>query len=388
MNQILQGNAATILKTIETETIDLVYLDPPFFTQRKHQLKNRKNEVYEFSDSWKSLNEYKNLIKNTLKECQRILKPQGSIFLHCDKTAAHHIRLLLDEVFGAMHFQSEIIWTYRRWSNAKKGLLNAHQNIFFYSKTEYFTFNPIFTHYSPTTNLDQILQDRIRNAEGKAAYKVDQNNETVLSKTKKGVPLSDVWEIPLLNPKAKERVGYPTQKPVLLLQRIIELVTNEGATVLDPMCGSGTTGVAANSLNRNFIGIDASPKAIELTQRRLEQMIISSSQVAKKGKAAFWNKSNIENAILQSIHAFPVQRNNGIDGFLKEFINGKPVPIKIQKDNEDLKTAYDKLVKATQHNRYDKKILIQTKNDNFLSNIPPNILIINSLNLSIQLKLI
>jgi len=387
MNQILQGNAIDTLKNVLSDTVDLVYLDPPFFTQRKHQLKNKSNQSFEFDDHWNSLNDYKIFIKSILIECYRVLKSTGSIFLHCDKTAAHHLRIILDDVFGAHHFQSEIIWTYRRWSNAKKGLLNSHQNIFFYSKTANYTFCPIYTDYSPATNLDQILQDRIRNAEGKSAYKVDADNQTVISKAKKGVPLSDVWDIPFLNPKAKERVGYPTQKPVFLLQRIIEIATHEGDTVLDPMCGSGTTGVAAKSLNRNFIGIDVNPNAIELTKKRLEEMVISGSKVMAKGKQYFFQKSNRETAILEIINAFPVQRNTGIDGFLKDFVNEKPVPIKIQKASETLKIAYNKLQKATWHSRYELKVLIRTIDKEANFEMSDDVILLDALDLSINRQL-
>jgi site-specific DNA-methyltransferase (adenine-specific) len=138
----------------------------------------------------------------------------------------------MDKVFGRENFQSEIIWSYKRWSNAKKGLLNAHQVIFFYSKTKNFKFNTLYTDYSATTNLDQILQDRERDENGKSVYKKDENGNVVLGKEKKGVPLSDVWEIPYLNPKAKERTGYPTQKPVLLLNQILNIVTHEGDLVV------------------------------------------------------------------------------------------------------------------------------------------------------------
>ena len=145
------------------------------------------------------------------------------------------MKIVLDEIFGVANFQSEIIWTYKRWSNSKKGLLNNHQSIFFYSKTKNFKFNTIYTDYSETTNVDQILQDRIRDEKGKSRYKVDENGRVVMGKAKKGVPLSDVWEIPYLNPKAKERVGYPTQKPIILLEQIIKLVTDENDVVLDPL---------------------------------------------------------------------------------------------------------------------------------------------------------
>jgi len=116
-------------------------------------------------------------------------------------------------VFGVENFQSEIIWVYRRWSSSKKGLLNAHQTIYFYSKTKNFKFNTLYTDYSPTTNIDQILQARARNEKGKAVYRRDQNGDIVIGKEKKGVPLSDVWNIPFLNPKAKEESDTQHRNP-------------------------------------------------------------------------------------------------------------------------------------------------------------------------------
>ena len=106
-------------------------------------------------------------------ECSRVLKKTGSIFLHCDRSASHHLRIALDNVLGANNFQSEIIWAYKRWSNAKRGLLNAHQVIYFYSKTTDFKFNHIFEDYSPTTNIDQIFQKRMRDENGKTKYKTN-----------------------------------------------------------------------------------------------------------------------------------------------------------------------------------------------------------------------
>src|SRR6266576_7316412 len=129
----------------------------------------------------------------------------------------------------------------------------------------------LYTDYSPITNIDQILQERERDENGKSAYKKDGEGKVVLGKEKKGVPLSNVWEIPYLNPKATERAGYPTQKPVLLLEQIIEIATDKGDVVLDPMCGSGTSLVAAALLERHWIGIDTEPKAIELTKARLDK---------------------------------------------------------------------------------------------------------------------
>lgn len=118
-----------------------------------------------------------------------------------------------------------------------------------------------------------------------------------------------------MNPKAKERTGYPTQKPVLLLNQILNIATDEGDLVLDPFCGSGTTCVSAKSLNRQFIGIDISMDAVELANSRLKEMIISESNLLKKGANEYQEKTEKELDILQNINAFPVQRNIGIDGF-------------------------------------------------------------------------
>lgn len=198
----------------------------------------------------------------------------------------------------------------------------------------------------------------MKDANGKTKYKKNDTNSIELINEKHGVPLSDVWNIPYLNPKANERVGYPTQKPILLLERIISLSTDFNGTVLDPFCGSGTTLVAAKLLNRKYIGIDISEEAIKLSKNRLKNPIKSESNLLKLGKKAYLNQNAEIEKILKSIGAIPVQRNKGIDGFLS--INGsvKPIPIKIQEENEILETALTSLIKASKKNGFSTKILI------------------------------
>ena len=369
---LLLGDCLKKMKNFISDSVDLIYLDPPFFTQIKQVLKDKSLKEYSFNDNWVSIDEYKIFIKARLIECKKVLKETGSIFLHCDKTASHHLRILLDEVFGRDNFQSEIIWNYKRWSNAKKGLLNAHQVILFYSKTKDFTFNTLFTDYSETTNIDQIFQKRKRDKNGKTVYQKHENGKCKLMEQKKGVPLSDVWEIPYLNPKAKERVGYPTQKPILLLERIIQIASNEGETILDPFCGSGTTLVAAKLLNRKYIGIDISQDAIELSSKRLEKPVKSESLLLKKGKAAYINQDSSILDILGVIEAEPVQRNKGIDGFLK--INGKmkPIPVRIQRNSETIEYAKKQLRNAIAKNGFQTAILYKTtdKTENTLFVMP------------------
>ena len=253
---LYNSDCLKVMRGLSSDSIDMIYLDPPFYTQRVQSLSDRNGRKYEFADTWDSLGDYLSFMRVRIEEMKRILKPTGGVFLHCDTSASHYLRILLDEIFGVDNFRSEIIWTYKRWSNSKKGLLPAHQTIFYYTKGKNYKFNIIYGNYSATTNLDQILQERERDEKGKAVYKRNKNGEIVTAKEKKGVPISDVWEIPFLNPKAKERTGYPTQKPIELLERIIRISTDEGDCVLDPFCGSGTTLVSAKLLNRDYIGID------------------------------------------------------------------------------------------------------------------------------------
>jgi site-specific DNA-methyltransferase (adenine-specific) len=385
---VLHGNCQEILETLSPESVDLVYLDPPFFTQKTHSLSTRDNSTeFSFEDKWSSLKEYLAFMESVLLQCQKVLKNTGSIFLHCDKSASHHLRVLLDKVFGEDNFQSEIIWSYKRWSNSKKGLLNSHQTIYFYSKTDNFKFNTIYTDYSPTTNIDQILQARVRNGNGKVAYLRDEEGNVVLGDEKRGVPLSDVWNIPFLNPKAKERTGYPTQKPILLLERIIEISTEKGDCVLDPFCGSGTTLVSAKLTGRQYIGIDVSKDAVELSNKRLVELTKSESQLLAIGEEGYLDKSDYERAILKAIDAVPVERNSGIDGFLKEYVDSYPVSVKIQKQGESIEVSKRKLINASKTKNCKYMILVKTQketdNSLFLWN-DENVLIIDSYDLQIK----
>lgn len=360
-NEIYTGDCLNVLDRLDKNKVDLVYLDPPFFSQKQHKLKTRDNrKEYVFNDKWLDIHEYSAYMKERIQKCRKVLKDSGSIFLHCDRSASHYLRMILDEVFGEKNFQSEIVWSYKRWSNAKKGLLNSHQIIYFYSHTANFKFHHQYEDYSLTTNLDQIFQKRERDDRGKSVYKKDSNGGYEILEKKKGVPLSDVWEIPYLNPKANERIGYPTQKPILLLERIIELVTDEDDMVLDPFCGSGTTLVAAKLLNRKFMGIDISEEAVTIAKERIMYPVKSNSQLLINGKDSYKNQSNEVLFILKKIDAAPVQRNKGIDGFLKYANTIKPIPIRIQRNEETLEEAKSSLKLACQKNQYEKKIVLKT----------------------------
>jgi site-specific DNA-methyltransferase (adenine-specific) len=369
-NTILHGDCLEQMKKIEKNSIDLIYLDPPFFTEKSHKLSNReRTKEFSFDDTWGTNRAYAIFLEERISVMREILKSTGSIFVHCDKSAEHIVRTILDKVFGNNCFQSEIIWSYKRWSNSKKGLLSAHQNIYFYSKTKDFKFNKIYTAYSETTNIDQILQRRTRDKDNKSVYDLDKNGNPKLSDKKKGVPLSDIWDIPYLNPKAKERVGYPTQKPLLLLERIIELCSDKGDTILDPFCGSGTTCVASKLLNRNYIGVDKSLEAVELTLSRLENPIKTESNLLKKGRESYNNVDKEALGLLHGLEYHPVQRNRGIDAILVETYQNAPILVRVQKGNESITDSAQFLLKAMKIKKSKKSILIQTKSNSLFNEV-------------------
>jgi site-specific DNA-methyltransferase (adenine-specific) len=388
MNEILHGDCLNILREMPDGFVDCVYLDPPFFTQKKHSLKSRKLKEYTFDDKWDSLEDYIEFLRDRLIEIKRLMQDHSIIFFHCDKNASHHIRILLDEVFGYENFQSEIIWTYKRWSNSQKNLLPSHQTIFMYSKTQNYKFNVVLQPYSNTTNLDQILQKRVRDTNGKTIYAEDTDGNVILQGPKKGVPLSDTWEIPYLNPKAKERTGYPTQKPLLLLERIIEIATNESDVILDPFCGSGTTLVAAKMSKRQYIGIDVSMDAVGVTKDRLSSLVKSESQLVQKGQEAYDNLPDYVKEQLNGLRVKLVHRNSGFDAIHDLFIENRPILIRIQRRGESLLEAANKLLKAGQKKDAKLLILIEigTKSNQLLFDdmMPSGVVVLQSFNLQLE----
>lgn len=345
--KLYNNDCLGVMKGLSSSSVNLVYLDPPFFTQKIHKLRARdRKREFSFTDIWNSHQEYVEFLAPRLEQVHRVLDDTGTMFFHCDRNASHIVRFILDEIFGQGNFRSEIIWHYRRWSNSQRALLPAHQTIYFYSKTENYRFNSIYQDYSPTTNIDQILQKRRRDEWGKAVYALDEDGVPLSNGAKKGVPLSDVWDIPYLNPKAQERTGYPTQKPVLLLERIIELCTNPGDLILDPFCGSGTALVAAEILQRDSIGVDISPDAIEIAQSRLNQPFKTESHLLVKGRDSYHTADEEAITLLKDLDIVPVQRNKGIDAFLKEPVGGRLVPIRVQRRHELVIDAANQLYRA------------------------------------------
>ena len=277
-NKVLKGNNLKIMKQMESKSIDLIYLDPPFFTQK---------DFGEFTDKWDSFDQYLIFLGKRLAEMHRILKDNGSLYLHVDPVASHYLKIKLDDIFGRKNFKNEIIWSYKKWTNNAKRFQKNHDVILYYTKGKEYTFNRPFESMSASqindrrkgyrwnrkkgTDKEKILcvydkelaKEKIRIAK-KQGIQVDYvNNERI-----KGMPMGTVWDIPYKRATESGK-KYPTQKPEKLLEVIIKASSNKGDIVLDPFCGSGTTLVVAKRLSRNYIGMDKNKKAVKLSKRRL-----------------------------------------------------------------------------------------------------------------------
>ncbi len=359
--QLILGDCRSELPALEAGCARLAYLDPPFFTQRVHRLGSRdRQRQYAFADLWSGHEQYAEFLHACLAQVWRVLGADGSVVLHCDRRSSHIARAVLDDVFGAEFFRSEIIWMYRRWSNAQRELLPSHQTLIVYGKSARHVFNPIYVDYSPATNVDQILQRRSRDAFGKATYARDADGAVIAADAKKGVPLGDVWDIPYLNPKARERVGYPTQKPILLLERIIKLLSEPGDLVLDPCCGSGTTLVAAQLEGRRAVGIDCSEQAIAIARERLGDPVKTESLLLQRGREAYRQLDAAVLSELGELDPIVVQRNRGMDAILRQKYRGQPVAVRVQRPQETREQAALALARAGGSKNCQLMILIVT----------------------------
>ena len=362
-NTLYYGDNLDILRQhVPDESVDLVYLDPPFNSNANYNVlfKEQSGEaspaqIRAFTDTWEWTQEaertyeqeiitnpgtpanvkemvsafrqfigsnammaYLVMMTPRLVELRRVLKPTGSIYLHCDPTASHYLKLLMDTIFGAANFRTEITWKRTSaHSDSRQGRQQhgrVHDVIFFYSRSDGWTWNPLYTEYDQDYT-DQFYRHvepetgrryRLDNltgpggaAKGNPSYEVMgvtrywryseermaalivqgrivQTRPGAVPAYKRyldempGVPLQDLWtDIRPIASQAKERLGYPTQKPQALLERIIEASSNEGDVVLDPFCGCGTAVAAAENLKRRWVGIDVTHLAVALMKSRL-----------------------------------------------------------------------------------------------------------------------
>ncbi len=334
MNKLYFGDNLHIMRDhIASESVDLIYLDPPFNSKANYNVLFKEqngtaspSQITAFVDTWhwgreseevymdlitsgttklssliqtfrsflgtNDMMAYLTMIAIRLVEMHRVLKLTGSIYLHCDPTASHYLKLVLDAIFGANNYRNEIVWCYKSRPQSKKYFGKKHDTIFFYSISDNYTFNwskvvraltdssiKKYKHIDEDGRLYRLQGRGITNSPIRSAKDVDPkweitNPDLVVRDyldEKIGVSQEDWWtDINIINQAAAERLGYPTQKPESLLERIIQASSNEGDVVMDPFCGCGTTIAIAERLQRKWIGIDMTHLAITLIRHRLK----------------------------------------------------------------------------------------------------------------------
>jgi len=435
VNKLILGDNLEILKTIESDTIDLIYLDPPFFSNRNYEvIWGDKGEIRSFEDRWAGgIDHYIAWLKERVEQMHRILKPTGSIFLHCDWHADAYIRTgILDKIFGEQNFRGEIIWLRANAHNdAKKKLAVLTDTIWYYSKGKDCTYNPIYVPLS-----EEYTTEAYRHEDEKGKYRLvvltgprvnpnDQEwrgyhpknirrswsvpkevvnrlvgeeeakkmsiNERLdllfengfieFSKNRtpnykrylelsneKGLLLGNLWnDIKNLQGTDRERIGYPTQKPEKLLERIINCASNEGDIVLDPFVGGGTTIAVADKLNRKWIGIDQSVQAVKVTELRLEKHgdLYRSPFTVYLHKydydtLRFGNAFEFESWIVHQFGGLSNTKQRGDFGLDGKMPDNTPIQVK-QSDNigRNVIDNFLSAVKRADKNLYDKNIAEQ-----------------------------
>lgn len=244
-----------LLKKLPDNSIDLIYNDILYNTGKKFK---------DFTDKLGTPKQAIEWYKPRIIEMHRVLKSTGSIYIHCDTHLSHYIKILMDDIFGIDKFRNDIIWRYKRWTAKSETKYQCmHDNILFYVKDQ----NKIYHQYE-LLNKPHMYQNR----KDKNGDVIKDQNGNVIYFPQTERQIDDVWDIPFLNPRAKERVQYDTQKPEELLKRIILASSNEGDIIADFFCGSGTSLVVAKKLGRNYLGCDINKRAIEITEKRLNEV--------------------------------------------------------------------------------------------------------------------
>lgn len=341
---IFTGDNLDVMRGMNSETVDLIYLDPPFNSNKNYAAPvGSKAAGAAFKDTWtlsdldvawmgliadqepaiyklleaarlthgKGMQSYLCMMAVRLLEMRRLLKETGSIYLHCDSTASHYLRLLMDAVFGSRNFRNEILWKRFNFHADAKRFGKVTDTLLFYSKTKSYVFNQQrvefsqeyikskFTHvdddgrrfrldnlnppggrgpvyeFNGVTKAWRFTEIKMRelDRQGRIYHKSRVAQLKRYLDELDGQAVHNIWsDISPINPRAKERVGYPTQKPLALLERIIKASSNEGDVVLDPFAGCATSLIAAQAEGRKWIGIDLSPKAVELVKQRIDAL--------------------------------------------------------------------------------------------------------------------
>lgn len=289
MNNLYHGDNLAIMRTMHSESVDLIYLDPPFNSNRNYEFVS--DQTHAFSDKWEMDDEKEAWLKDIpicrgffqdlradnpqmlaylifmtvrLFEMKRLLKDTGSIYLHCDPSASHYLKVVMDGIFGVKNFRNEIIWGYTAPSSVKKHFPRKHDNILFYAKSSEIIFN---------YDAIRIPYKKLNTNGGSSIGEPVTEKLRLILLAKGKIPESWWFDFSPVGRLKSERNGYPTQKPLSLLHRIIKASSNESDVVLDPFCGSGTAIYSAYINDRKWIGIDKSKRSIDLIQQTLDDKL-------------------------------------------------------------------------------------------------------------------
>ena len=432
-NQLILGDNLEVLRSLPSESVDLIYIDPPFFSNRNYSIIwGDKGEIRSFEDCWDGgVDTYINWMYKRVTELHRVLKPTGSMYLHCDWHADAELKVyVMNKIFGTDNFHNAIIWQRTSSNTASNQFGRNSDTIFWYSKTKDYTFNLQFGEHDKA-----YLDSSYKNKDDKGFWKSDdltgagmnkndlewkgynpslrgrhwaipvkpivelvgeetqktmttieklelleQNNYVVFTSNgtprfkryldnSKGKSVQQVWtDISNVSSQAKERIGYPTQKPEALLERIIKASSNEGDVVLDCFVGGGTTIAVAEKLGRGWIGIDQSPSAFGVSRQRIANMngLFSSPFVAKTAKWDYdvlrsMDDFEFEKLVVKAIGGEPSKAKKGGDMGIDGIINGNSI-ISVKRSDNIGRNVGDNLRSAILRYRRDKTVSKTSEN--------------------------
>jgi len=357
--------------------VDLIYLDPPFFSNRHYEVVwGDEAEVRSFKDRWAGgIHVYIEWMKERVVKMYDILKEAGSFYLHCDWHASHYLKIMLDDVFGHSNFLNEIIWYYGpKATQRMTSFQRKHDSIFFYSKEPgNHSFNALLQEYGKGSLEERKTRYKHKDEQGmhyRLTTRRDKYGKKYRAKVylKSGVAMTDVWLIGVINATSKERLGYPTQKPETLLERIIKASSNENELVLDPFCGCGTAMAVAQRLKRKWIGIDISPTAISLIEKRLEKLgAIKGKEFDSVGMPTTISALKklepfeFQNWVINEMQARQSKRktgDKGIDGYYEKTIFTDRAGIQVKQSEKVGRNVIDNFETALNRKDYKKGYII------------------------------
>ncbi len=404
-NTIYCGDCELVLSRFPDESIDLVYADPPFFSDRYYEiLWGDGYEIRAFEDRWKGgINNYVEWMVPKLEQCKRVLKKTGTMYLHCDWHSSHYLKVEMDRIFGLSNFINEIVWKRSvAHSDARQGAKHygrLHDTLLFYAKDKEYTWNQQYVPFSedyvnkfykfiePNTNRRYML-DNISgpggSSKGNPMYEFlgvkrywRYSKETMeklygegrIVQTKKGnvprykryldemkgIPLQDLWDDIRPISTSKESLGYPTQKPEKLLERIIETSSNPLDVVLDPFCGCGTAIFVSHQKGRKWVGVDVSPTACDLMERRMRKLHVSPNMMGMPLTEDDLRKVapfEFQNWVVKRLYGRVTARKSGDMGIDGTTFEGIPIQVKQSDDVgrnvvDNFETAIRRKRKAT-----------------------------------------